>query len=115
LAGILCTALGCRLLQPQPDAAIARSLIAFYPQALACNPCSPYLPQSHHDVPWEEPKLVRKLIRNRWVARQWLARVYGWVRGRESNPVPGIMEFLRSIGQSGPHHPGPIDRLSDVR
>lgn len=114
LAGMLCAKIGCRL-QLQPDAAIAGSLVAFYPQALACNPCSPYLPQSHHDVPWEEPRLVRKLIRNRWVARQWLARVYGWLRGRESNPVPGIMEFLRSVAQSGPHHSGHIDRLSDVQ
>jgi predicted ATP-grasp superfamily ATP-dependent carboligase len=113
LAGMLCAQLGCRL-QSQPDAVVAGSLVAFYPQALACNPCSPHLAQSHHDVPWEEPRLVRTLIHNRWVARQWLARVYGWLRGKESNPVPSIVGFLRSMAQSG-HHPGHIDRLSDVR
>lgn len=113
LAGMLCAQLGCRP-QLQPDAAIAGSLIAFYPQALACSPGSPYLTQSHHDVPWDEPRLVRTLIRNRWVARQWLARVSGWLRGRESNPLPGIMRFLRSMTQREPD-PGHIDRLSDVR
>lgn len=114
LAGMFGAQLGCRP-QPQADAAIAGSLIAFYPQALACSPTSPYLPQSHHDVPWDEPRLVKALIRDPWVARQWLARVYGWVRGKESNPVPGIVGFLRSKAPSGPQHPGHIDRLSDAR
>ena len=114
LAGMICAQLGCRP-QSQPDATVTGSLIAFYPQALACNPCSTYMAQSHHDVPWEEPRLVRTLIRNRWVAHQWLARVYGWLRGKESNPVPGIMGFLRSMAHSGRHHPGHIDRLSDAR
>lgn len=113
LAGLLCAKIGCRP-QPQADAAIAGSLIAFYPQALACSPVSPYLQQSHHDVPWEEPRLVRSLLRNRWVATQWLARVSGWLRGKESNPLPGIMGFLRSMGHSGTHA-GHIDRLSDAR
>jgi predicted ATP-grasp superfamily ATP-dependent carboligase len=111
LAGMLGAQIGGR---PQLDAPIAGRLIAFYPQALACSPCSPYLPQSHHDVPWDEPRLVRTLIRNRWVAKQWLARVYGWARRKEPNPLPGIVGFLRSMAQNGPD-PGHADRLPDVR
>lgn len=111
LAGMLGARIGAR---PQTDAPIVGRLIAFYPQALACSPCSPYLPQSHHDVPWDEPRLVRTLIRNRWVANQWLARVYGWARRKEPNPLPGIVGFLRSMARNGPAA-GQVDRLSDVR
>jgi len=111
LAGMLGAQIGGR---PQLETPIAGRLVAFYPQALACSPCSPYLPQSHHDVPWDEPRLVRTLIRNRWVAKQWLARVYGWARRKEPNPLPGIVGFLRSMAQSRPD-PARVDRLSDVR
>ena len=113
LAGMLCARIGTRP-QLQPEAPIAGRLVAFYPQALACSPGSPYLSQSHHDVPWEEPRLVRSLLRNRWVARQWLSRVFGWVRGKENNPVPGIVGFLRSMAHNGPA-PRHVDRLSYAR
>ena len=111
LAGMLGAQIGGRA---QLDTPIAGRLVAFYPQALACSPCSPYLPQSHHDVPWDEPRLVRTLIRSRWVAKQWLARVYGWARRKEPNPLPGIVGFLRSMAQNRPD-PARVDRLSDVR
>jgi len=52
--------------------------------------------------------------RNRWVAKQWLARVYGWARRKEPNPLPGIVGFLRSMAQNRPD-PARVDRLSDVR
>jgi len=113
LAGMLCAKLGTRP-QTQPDTAIAGRLVAFYPQALACSPGSAYLSQAHHDVPWEEPRLVRSLLRNRWVARQWLGRLFGWVRGKESNPLPGIVGFLRSMSQNGTAPPH-VDRLSNAR
>jgi hypothetical protein len=115
LAGMLCAKIGAQPRVQQADTPIARRLIAFYPQALACSPRNPYLPQSHHDVPWDEPRLVRALLRNRWVAEEWLARVWGWMKGNESNPLPGIVGFLRSMGQNGGLEPGRVDRLSDAR
>ncbi|MGH9685731.1 MAG: ATP-grasp domain-containing protein [Candidatus Acidiferrales bacterium] len=39
--------------------------IALFPQEWLRDPKSPYLLTSYHDVPWEEPKLVRACIRRR--------------------------------------------------
>ncbi len=46
-----------------------RELIALFPQAWVQNPTSEYLQSAYHDVPWDEPELVRacmKLRQNRW-------------------------------------------------
>ena len=46
-----------------------RDVIALFPQAWVQNPASEYLQSAYHDVPWDEPELVRacmKLRQNRW-------------------------------------------------
>ena len=46
-----------------------REVIALFPQAWVQNPASEYLQSAYHDVPWDEPELVRacmKLRQNRW-------------------------------------------------
>jgi len=46
-----------------------RDVIALFPQAWVQNPDSEYLQSGYHDVPWDEPDLVRacmKLRMNRW-------------------------------------------------
>ena len=46
-----------------------RKVIALFPQAWVQNPTGDYLQSGYHDVPWDEPELVRtcmKLQRNRW-------------------------------------------------
>ncbi|MGD0931374.1 MAG: ATP-grasp domain-containing protein [Candidatus Korobacteraceae bacterium] len=46
-----------------------REVIALFPQAWVQNPSSEYLQSGYHDVPWDEPELVRacmKLRQNRW-------------------------------------------------
>jgi hypothetical protein len=46
-----------------------REVIALFPQAWVHNPGSEYLQSAYHDVPWDEPELVRacmKLRQNRW-------------------------------------------------
>ena len=46
-----------------------REVIALFPQAWAQNPASEYLQSAYHDVPWDEPELVRAcmtLRQNRW-------------------------------------------------
>jgi hypothetical protein len=102
LAGLLCARLGARgrpaLREELP---IDRELIAFFPQALAWNPDSPHMQQCHHDVPWSEPALVRELLRDPWPERQWLSRVYHWLRGRERHPLPSAGHFHRLAAQSG--------------
>jgi hypothetical protein len=60
-----------------------RDIIAFFPETWAMNPSNSFLHQGFHDVPWEQPELVRVLIRPerrerylifRLLRRAWLAR-----------------------------------------
>lgn len=52
--------------------------IALFPQEWGRNPSSRYLTSAYHDVPWQEPELIRLCVRKRrrWVAwysqRKWL-------------------------------------------
>lgn len=52
------------------------SRIAFFPQVFDWNPASPYLRLAWHDVPWEEPRLVRALLEKPWPHRRRLYRLY---------------------------------------
>ncbi|HTJ29204.1 MAG TPA: ATP-grasp domain-containing protein [Acidobacteriaceae bacterium] len=61
------------------DCAIG-STIAFFPQAFNWNPHSPYLRSAYHDVPWEQPHLVREILRPIWPERQRLYRLYHRIR-----------------------------------
>ncbi len=62
---------------PRPDRPILRKTIALFPQALAGGAlCAPYIAASYHDVPTEEPRLVRELERPSWPQRQWSSRLY---------------------------------------
>jgi hypothetical protein len=65
---------------PKPDDCIQGNTIAFFPQALNWNPNSPYLKNAYHDVPWEQPSLLRELLRDAWPERQWLNRIYHYYR-----------------------------------
>ncbi|HEV2273619.1 MAG TPA: ATP-grasp domain-containing protein [Acidobacteriaceae bacterium] len=63
-----------------PDDPIDREVVAFFPQAFSWDPKSQYLRHGYHDVPWEEPRLVRELLRQPWPDRQWPARIYHSLR-----------------------------------
>jgi ATP-grasp domain len=79
LAGVLCGAsTDASLLQDHR--AVYAETIAFFPQALMSNPRCPYLESSYIDVPWEEPQLVRELIRRDWRDRRLLVRLYHAIR-----------------------------------
>ena len=69
---------------PAEDDPITNDTIAFFPQAFRLNPQSPYLREGYHDVPWQEPKLFRELLRDPWPHRQWPARIYRIFRPAES-------------------------------
>lgn len=100
LAGLMSAALGAPG-SPQPEPAIDRDVIAFFPQALAWNPDSPHMQRCHHDVPWSEPALVRELLLDPWPERQWSSRLYHRMRGRERNRLPSIANFHRLAAQYG--------------
>ena len=56
---------------------IRAGTIALFPQAF-CKAFaqSPHLDSSYHDIPWEEPRLVRELMMEPWHIRRWAARLY---------------------------------------
>jgi hypothetical protein len=76
LAGVLSAAM-----RGEPPRAVQNpipgEIIAFFPQALAAGEgCRPYLDASHHDLPTEDPQLMRELTLESWPRRQWTARIY---------------------------------------
>lgn len=77
-------ALSARVLGAATSAAVPISgdMVAFFPQAWRADPATSLLHSAWHDVPWEEPDLVRELIRPGWTERGVLARLYRRVRGR---------------------------------
>ena len=40
--------------------------ITLFPQEWVRDPASPYLTSGYHDVPWEEPELLRACVGKRW-------------------------------------------------
>jgi ATP-grasp domain len=56
-----------------------QSAIAFFPYAYKSNPGSVNLHQGYHDVPWDEPALVRELVCDSWPERQWPSRIYRYL------------------------------------
>jgi hypothetical protein len=55
-------------------------IIAYFPQAWDCNSWSEFLHNAYHDVPWEEPALVRELLNPPWATRSRRARLANKIR-----------------------------------
>jgi predicted ATP-grasp superfamily ATP-dependent carboligase len=55
---------------------IEKDTIAFFPHAVLSDPCNQLFRNSYHDVPWEQPQLVRELLMEISPNRQWIARLY---------------------------------------
>jgi hypothetical protein len=88
LAGALCTALLSQE-RPRRELAIVGDTIAFFPQAWLWGADPPDLAAVHHDVPWEQRRLVHALMQTPWPERQWITRLYHLFRRRE---VPRPMD-----------------------
>jgi hypothetical protein len=58
---------------------IRKRAIALFPNTFKTDPQCAYLYQGYHDVPWDEPALVRELLRVSWPERQWQSRVYRYL------------------------------------
>jgi carbamoylphosphate synthase large subunit len=56
-----------------------KNTIALFPQEWIRDPSSPYLLCAYHDVPWDEPELVRDGIRRRGKLRAWVSQ-QKWLR-----------------------------------
>ncbi len=93
LAGIFSTALRGEP-RPQPLHPIRAETIVLFPQARAAAATySAYIEKSYHDVPWDEPRLVRELTLAPWPQRRWLARLYHTLRPMPRSE-PTIFESL---------------------
>jgi hypothetical protein len=58
-------------------AATASDIIALFPQEWRRDPASPFLTRGYHDVPWNEPDLVRACVREDLRSRIW-SRLSSW-------------------------------------
>jgi hypothetical protein len=75
--------------------AIQSDIVALFPQAFLLNHKNPYLSLGHHDVPWEEPALIRELLHGPWPDRQLPAKFYHFFRPPRSPvdmPIQGAEE-----------------------
>jgi glutathione synthase/RimK-type ligase-like ATP-grasp enzyme len=63
LAGALLSALTCAPARPSPSVT-ENDTIALFPQEWLRDPSSPYLHSGYHDVPWDQPELVRACVSN---------------------------------------------------
>jgi glutathione synthase/RimK-type ligase-like ATP-grasp enzyme len=109
LAGALYTQMQRKLPRSRP-APINRDLIALFPNEITRSPSSSYLLSCQHDVPWEEPELVRIVLNQvrrtqiRGRARRFVeyylpAVVSGFVRigllgARTTNDAPPPIEGM---------------------
>jgi hypothetical protein len=78
--------------QATPHCTTDNRTIALFPQEWLSNPTSPYLESGFHDVPWEEPELVRTCILNGTGSRSRSPKDNKW--------IPDVA-ILRALSPSG--------------
>lgn len=59
---------------PAMPAIIDRDVIAMFPGEWHRNPASLWLQSAFHDVPWDEPELIKDCLEQQWSERGWIAR-----------------------------------------
>jgi hypothetical protein len=86
--------------QLRPGLAVPRSApigqehVAMFPGEWQRDPCSPFLRTGHHDIPWEEPELVRDCLNRPWAERGLLARAKLRLRRDVQQPYPACPRIL---------------------
>lgn len=73
LPAALYAALSGKAAQPAPKVT-EKETIALFPQEWIRDPQSAFLQSAYHDVPWQEPALIRDCVRNREKQSGWYAR-----------------------------------------
>lgn len=63
LPAALCAAMSGTTVQPAPKVT-ENGTITLFPQEWMRDPASPFLRSGYHDVPWEEPELLRACVRH---------------------------------------------------
>jgi len=59
-----------------------RDIIAYFPDTWRQDPSSGFLQSGYHDVPWEQPELMRKLMQPELRERYWFMRKLSQLRQR---------------------------------
>ena len=73
----------CAQLSGTPPAwreSIEQEVVALFPGEWRRHPASPYLSSAHHDIPWDEPELVRDGVDRPWSERGFIARFWAALR-----------------------------------
>ena len=73
LPAALFAAVTGQAVQPAPKVT-EKDTIALFPQEWIRDPQSPFLRSAYHDIPWEEPELVRDCVDNRRKQSRWYSR-----------------------------------------
>jgi hypothetical protein len=59
----------------QPSSKVTeKDTVALFPQEWIRDPESPFLRSAYHDVPWEEPELIRDCVNSRRKQSHWYSR-----------------------------------------
>ena len=90
----LYAALSGDAVQPAPKVT-DKETIALFPQEWIRDPQSPFLKSAYHDIPWEEPELVRDCVNSLRKQRSWYSRTSQELapsKIRRSKPVTGPAE-----------------------
>ena len=64
-----------------------KDTVALFPQEWIRDPSSPYLLCAYHDVPWDEPELVRDAVRRRGKLRAWYSQ-QKWLQSFSGRRLP---------------------------
>ncbi len=101
LAGVVAGKLKNELLDEGSAAGkqIQKNAIALFPHTIKTDPDCAYLYEGYHDVPWEEPALVRELLCASWPERQWQSRIFrflglGKKLNSDANSINQLMLLL---------------------
>jgi glutathione synthase/RimK-type ligase-like ATP-grasp enzyme len=92
LAGALFTQMKKQLPRSRP-APINRDLIALFPNEITRSPSSDYLLSCQHDVPWEEPDLVRGVLN-----QMRRTQIREEARGFVEYYLPAVVDGLVRVG-----------------
>lgn len=105
LAGALCGALVGRKRSTEDHLTVG-DRIAFFPQAWHWGAGDAFHGRVHHDVPWEQKRLVVALMQVPWPERQWRARLYHQFRRRapmQALEIRADSSAASSCERSGAH------------
>jgi hypothetical protein len=92
----LYAALSGKAVQPAPRVT-ENQTIALFPQEWIRDPESPFLRSAYHDIPWEEPELVRDCVSNRRKQSGWYSRA-NWSETSEPQSTPKKVHASEGVG-----------------